>query len=690
MALASTRNHADCVIKSFFNYLNGCARSRVLPVKDLKCLDKALNNGKCEWAKEVADGWNLPSFLKKYGSLAFNKALVYIKQRWGTTQEAQLGKVINDLITAVAIDTTQTVEFISSDYDFTHRRTSVNVCTLPAPWHLLSDKGSDADSLQYHLPVTASVTVGKTEYAAEPKTQWSGKNSIYGQCDAYYQQTKKNYKDATVWQCPKFGQTYLAVRINTAYSVECLTDDAWKFGQCTPYKTSEACDAAIKKIDDKVQTFQCDDALVKKGKNAYGILKSFCGKAKRLLGNDQDKCYSYNSHSIKFLETGETQVIKVDDIVWSDGETKWINPFCKKASWVEPNSCNSHLTQWTQSVSCCKSYETVLREVQDAWDRQNNRYGNNWYGNNNNGGYNNGYNGPRGLEEELSPPIIKSEPEPVYGRNTRPTKVPDNYDTKACPYEKILTSTADDWETGEFHGALYSADHSPVWSTDDIGNIDHAIATYLGSWFDKCAKAYDDGDRVTEWCTTVGEWLIEHKPSLLGNSNFAQILKWIDDHGLLTSIVAADYENAEIVARDDTDVDYYKQPSGLCDASYIAGSSSYKRLCNSLKRSWDLDTVVPIVSTKCFPQSCVLAQLAKCVDIPEKETGYDYVAQPAPGYNGYRPSGYQRSLMALETVHVGVLAVSGFVAGAAVIVVAQVLTKLRRGGAVSSPTYQLV
>ena len=56
-----------------------------------------------------------------------------------------------------------------------------------------------------------------------------------------------------------------------------------------------------------------------------------------------------------------------------------------------------------------------------------------------------------------------------------------------------------------------------------------------------------------------------------------------------------------------------------------------------------MNTVVPIVSTKFFPESCVLSQLAQCInDIPDKsqDTGYSYVAQPSPGYQGYRSASY--------------------------------------------------
>ncbi|KDO18462.1 hypothetical protein SPRG_15340 [Saprolegnia parasitica CBS 223.65] len=134
----------------------------------------------------------------------------------------------------------------------------------------------------------------------------------------------------------------------------------------------------------------------------------------------------------------------------------------------------------------------------------------------------------------------------------------------------------------------------------------------------------------------------------------------------------------------------------------MAASPAYVDVCDSLHVSWDIATVVPIVSTKCFPQSCVLAQLSQCMDIPEPTymaIGYDYVAEPTDGYNGYRPSSYQRpssyatynqysrALMASASTSSTYLATFGFVAGVVVVVVAQVV--LRKPKAAEA-TYKLV
>ncbi|KAF0716747.1 hypothetical protein As57867_002681, partial [Aphanomyces stellatus] len=695
LALASTRNHADCVIKSFFNYLNGCARSRVLPVKDLKCLDKALNNGKCEWAKEVADGWNLPSFLKKYGSLVFHQALGYMKQRWGTTQDAALATVIQDLVAAVTDETTQSIEFIDTDYDFTHRRTSINVCTLTAPWHVLTKDGADALSVQFHLPPAVAATAttssyGPMEWPNEDTTEWSGADSIYARCDAYFTKTKKEYEATSglTWECLPFGSdggTYLAVRLAAdTLDAECLTAKDLGFGQCTLFKDADTCTKATPQANENdMHVFKCGDALQPVlGESGYDVTSYFCGWARQHLGNARDKCFSSNGHMISFLDTGGApQPIRLENIVDAHGNNI---PFCKKVSWAEPQSCNSHLTQWTQSVSCCKSYQTVLRELQTAWDTR--------VGYDNNGGSMYGRRGSvagrydgnqEGYKRYLDTQADQTTLTTQEGTATnslspdRPTSVPKTFDTKSCPYEKILTSRADDWELGAFHGALYSMDDasgaatsSPSTATLDVPDIDKRLDLFMSSWFTKCQRAADDGGRVTRWCQRVGLWWSDQCAHLSSATPKHDIETWCQDPSHAVNLVSA-YANQPLTRRDPVDTAFDENPNGGFRASFLDGSMAYKRLCKTLQRSWDLDTIVPIVSTKCFPQSCVLAKLAQCVDIPESNTGYDYVAQPAAGYGGYRPSGYQRSLLAMTaSVHIAVVPLLGFVAGVVVVGIA--------------------
>ncbi|KAG9413863.1 hypothetical protein AC1031_013072 [Aphanomyces cochlioides] len=647
LALSSTRNHADCVIKSFLNYLNGCAKSRVLPKKDLKCLDTALNNGKCEWANEGITGLlnldlnGLATKDSKFINSALNFAFGILEQGLTTVSKLFTGTTIQDL------------QYVHTDYDFEHGKSSVNVCTLTAPWQSLgNENGASANLVKFHLPL--QYKDADTIFPELPR-ETTKKETIYSTCDKYYADTKKKYEDRLAdtsnidqfaWQCQQMSDTspFLIVRLTADLDAECAQDSSVQ--QCKTFRDKTACETALGQLASDPTRITCGDSLKKlTGEDGYDSLALFCTWVREKIGNAGDSCFVNNGYSIKFLETGETQPVTFTDIV-INGEGVSKLSVCKKASWKEPHSCNAHLTQWQQSVTCCKSYETVLRDFQAAWDKKNARNNGNSYGK---------YSS-RGLEEEVAQPYS----------NDRPTAVPASYSTKECPYEKILTSEADTSGNVGLHGALYPMDslfpailsgvHNP---TDDLA--ENALTKiYHDNWETFCSGAFDDGGRVKNWC-----------------SNYATV-KLYDNN-----------EKKILAAANSGDVQVLGEAPKL-NSCYLSESSTYTKLCKTLKRTWELDTVVPILSTKCFPQSCVLAQLAKCADLPEKETGYDYVAQPQPGYTGYIPSYYHRALLALDTVNTGALAMAGFVAGAAVIAIAQVMLKTRTGHGVPSASYQLV
>ncbi|CAK4973950.1 unnamed protein product [Aphanomyces euteiches] len=662
LALSSTRNHADCVIKSFFNYLNGCAKSRILPKKDLKCLDATLNNGKCEWASEGLYG------VVRH-ALQNGEALVtkLTKDTKFTNSVAKFGLgVLNQLVTTGSKlftgSTIQDLQYVHTVYDFEHGKTSVNVCTLTAPWQSVGiDGGAKANLVKFHLPLDFKDTDDITPQLASEKKKMKGQDSISSTCSAYYEETKAAYlkraDDATdvgpyKWQCqqPSPDSDYLIVRLNNDLDSECIQDPSEK-NQCQTFgkDKKDECETAATLANSKTEsaTITCGDSLTQRiGHDGYDSPALFCTWVREKIGHAGDSCFVNNGYSIKFLETGETQPVTFTDIVIKgEGVTKL--SVCKKASWKEPHSCNAHLTQWQQSVTCCKSYETVLREFQAAWDKKNARnYGNSY-----------GKYSSRGLEEEVAQPYS----------DDRPTAVPASYSTKDCPYEKILTSKADNHYPPTLHGALYTMDN--LLFALEFGVHDpfdeqsaYLLSRYNSAWQSICPSAFNDNGRVNEWCLKQ----TDSAPPKYNHNEYG--------------ILSASNPGAELVIGE----------TPKWNSCYLSESSTYTKLCKTLKRTWELDTVVPILSTQCFPQSCVLAQLAKCADLPEKETGYDYVAQPQPGYTGYIPSYYHRALIALDTVNTGALAMAGFVAGAAVIAIAQVMLKTRAGHGVPSASYQLV
>ena len=189
------------------------------------------------------------------------------------------------------------------------------------------------------------------------------------------------------------------------------------------------------------------------------------------MGNARDKCFTYSGYLIKFLETGEVKPLAVKNLKGNDNIID--NDFgCKKVSWYKDHSCNLHLTQCQQTVGCCKSYGTVLKEFLDAWaKRYRSRYGE--YG--------------RHLEETAS------EPRGQYP--SKPTECPSTYEARSGFYEKIVISNADGWFGGkadDLNGGLYVHSLDQTFTTNDISNIldqpnrETTLGNFLDFWFGKC------------------------------------------------------------------------------------------------------------------------------------------------------------------------------------------------------------
>lgn len=710
LALASTRNYADCVTRSFFNYLTGCAKYQVLSKKDVHCLDDALSNGKCEWAYEASDGWNLPQFLKKYGDVAFNKVIKEMKHRWGTTQEYQLEKAIKDLQDDVTDQVTQMVEFVNTDYDFKHSVTSLKACALPIPGFAVdADEGTDADTIRFHFPIKVANEYFKKRYA---ETEYGSKpKSIYKTCAKYYSDTKKAFNpDAgKEWTCLKGWN--VPIRINEDGDAECWSIDG---EACAWQKDQDSCLALINPVpptppppafleEGKPSTYSSSTPTTLScgvqhehiyGYTGYNYNWHWCHVSRLALGNARDKCFTYSGYSIKFLETGDVKPLKVQDL---EGAEAGANEFgCKKVSWYEQHSCSSHLTQWQMQVGCCKSYGTVLKEFQDAWAK---KYAPRNY--NRNGRY---------LEETATEQRSEPRPRPEPEYPSKPTDCPPNYDPSTGFYEKTIISKADAWAGGkidDFNGGVITYEDQKVFTTDDIPNVinepnadtpESRFQDFFFFWFSKCRSvSSDNGGFIDGWCNSiVGQFALDacQAAPTTGPEDF---VAWCATQTTTSaSSVLTNPNNPAWTYEANAPADRHEY--GHHRSCYIGNSDAYSRLCNTLKRSWDMNTVIPIVSTKCFPESCVMSQLAQCMEIPDKDedTGYNYVAQPTYGYQGYRPASYgngnygkyPRTLMGMESTSLAGLAAAGFVAGAAVVAIAQVMLKARASA--SAQPYMLV
>ncbi|OQR85114.1 hypothetical protein ACHHYP_12261, partial [Achlya hypogyna] len=714
LALASTRHHADCVIKAFFNYLGGCAQSSVLPERDLTCLDKALTTSQCEWAYETADGWNLPQFLQKYGSLAFNGVVSSMHDRFGITPTAH---AIDDLLADVTDEATQFVQFVNTEFDYEEQTTSVDVCSF-AVEEVDAEDGTNIDAIKFHFPTKRSELV-EAAYAetcfddSEP-----GKQNLYKTCAKFFDETKKAFKEnaGVDWTCRMAENQYLPMRINADGDVECWADDgehcAWKRSQdeCENLikppsgATLLAEESADPSLSPK-QPVTCGAQLKEKsGSTGYDQPGHWCTVGKHELGNQGDKCFTYSGYSIFFLETGEEQPLTLTDVKASADTVP--NAGCRRASWSEPHSCNSHLTQWRMKVGCCQSYASVLLSLQDEWSQQYGDHSSNSgrYGKHGSSKqYGNGHDRVL-LDDAQEAGYTKSNSRVPSEPPAKPTCVPDKFDPKTTAYEATIVSRSDTDDSGN-HGAILSfvKAERDKFGTNSIDTLTKGLDTALEYWFAKCQQLYDDyGGSTSKLCGKVfSHWhtLVNANEEVPGD-----VKQWCDDHPTAVSLTKPYDSQYTRPATLTYDTATYGYNNGQLHASYMGASAAYADVCDRVHVDWDMDTVVPIVSTQCFPQACVLAQLAQCMDIPEPPksyVGYDYVAQPQRGYNGYRPSNYQRPssynnynsyskmYLGLAGPTTSLLALVGFVAGIVVVAVAQVVLQARRGAS-TAHAYRLV
>ncbi|OQR84113.1 hypothetical protein THRCLA_10860 [Thraustotheca clavata] len=217
----------------------------------------------------------------------------------------------------------------------------------------------------------------------------------------------------------------------------------------------------------------------------------WCYQVRNVLGNQGDKCYTYSGYSIKFLETGETQDLSLTALP-GDLNGKYA---CRRAAWYEPQSCNSHLTQWQMTVGCCQSYASVLDAQQEKWERKYGKRGRKH-------SYKYNYENPRYLLEETP----EQYSEPVSEPPAKPIKVSDNYNPFYTAYEKTIVSKADT-ENSEgatrLEGALYAYNGLKTLTTNDIDNIDQALYSYMEFWWVKCSKLYYVKGQNAQWCASV-------------------------------------------------------------------------------------------------------------------------------------------------------------------------------------------
>lgn len=590
MAVTTTRNNADCVINSFFNFLNQCATSSYISSNDIQCVEKYLTNETCEFAKEDGDAWNLPLIIERYGLAGTEEVIEKLKHGYGTDRDADIVPALRKVMDSIASQDAHGINFVTTEYNYHSRESSINVCPqLWVPMNELYEAsgilGIPIGDVAFHFPQNETLTFENATVAADPITD----KTIYDVCEAYFEETKAIIQNGTV---PDPG----------------------------------------------------------------------------------DICVSISDYNLHYIESGLTVPLSFEAINQTIGDDQ-----CYRASWDEAKTCSSHLTEWQMTVSCCKSYGTIQKHNEPKQDH----------------GYSYGYvlaedeeyqqyQQPQQYDQQQQYQQPQQYDQQYNNQYQQPQQYNNQYQPNYAPYhpsgpavvkiskkslvfkEVIVSNTK--------KGVLTSGE-DPVGASG-TDRVTAAFDAYNAKLEAKCDSIdfanipeYGWGYHIHQFCESV-----------------SQRAEAIAAHDNTTTLMADG-------AYDSVEVEYklYKHPY------YLGDSYASKMICKTLDIDLDFEAIVPLVSGKCFPQACILSQLATCMEIPEKKAyGYDYVAQPyyapaqaqagygAPQYGHQQPSaGYHQasSYSSYQTLlasgageiqnNYAALSTVGFVAGIAVAAIVQ-------------------
>jgi len=396
--------------------------------------------------------------------------------------------------------------------------------------------------------------------------------------------------------------------------------------------------------------------------------------------NPGDICVSISGYDLHFIESDKTVPLYYEEIDYTSGSEQ-----CYKASWDEAKSCSSHLTEWQMSVACCKSYASVVADnapkKHGKYD-QYSEYGYELLEEDEPQSYDRQYYHDRSYHQDSyhqdsyhqDPYHHQQESKPYY-KKPAVAKI----SRKALVFEHIVKSNSQE-------GSLARV--------DDAEPVSGTIPQRVVASFDRLNARLKDKCESIDFSKFYRYGALYYLQKFCeGVAHQADAIEAHDNPELLS---AGRYDSPPV------QVEYKVKKHPY----YVGESYASKMTCSELKIDLDFNSIVPLVSDQCFPQACVLSQLASCMELPEKEYssyGYDYVNEPyeksnsqyyhdrqpahhSPGY-GSSSYGYQALLAAKAGQgSVAAFASIGFVAGVAVIAIAQAVINQRR----SASNQQLV
>jgi len=505
----------------------------------------------------MAEGWNLPHMIERYGLAGADQVVSKLKKGYGYKSDDEVIPALQKVLKTITDEDAHGIHSVSTSYDRFNNRSSVNVC--PQNWISMNENyakdGSESipiDAVAFHFPDSGESVKfgGTTKVALDPLTD----KTIYSTCEKYFESTKEIYNSS-------------------------------------------------------------------------------------LKTNPGDICVSINSYNLHFIESDRTLPLYYKSINFTSGGKK-----CYEAAWDEANPCTSHLTEWRMSVSCCKSYATIVAENARP---QHSDYG---------------YE----LLDEQVPTQYSQQYQSKYSYN--PPQYQEKAVTKISRKNLVFEHTV---KSNSTTGSLARVDGMKVNGTIPKRVSDHydELAAELKDECDKIdfkkVSAYGALSSMKAYCEKDANTSSTAKANSTASVGKAYLMS------------AGTYGKKAPV-----EVEYKikKHPY------YVGESVASKMSCNALSINLDFNSIVPLVGDQCFPQACVLSQLASCMEVPVKEKksyGYDYVNAPKGNSYSQQKNQYSSGYGALLAAKAGpgsvtALASVGFVAGVAVIAIAQAVINQRR------------
>jgi hypothetical protein len=549
LAIQVTRNNADCVINSFFNFLNQCASSNYISDKDMQCLEDYLFDEKCEFATDDVDNWNIPNIVRRYGMYGYEEMIENLKQSYGTTELSQVIPELQRILQDSHSEKAQGLHYMETEYDNNLQLASVNTCpnkykSMNFEFESTGFEGIAVDEVAFHFPIEQEITFKKT-----------GSEDIMAELDPLYNEEKS--------------------------------------------------------LDNCASWFEFT-------KDHYNQVVNGVGEDTVHLSS---RCFAIKGYEIMFLESGRSVPLIYDKISNNDQ--------CFNVKWKEAQSCSSHLSEWRMTVSCCTSYADYYEAntPSPATDYYNPSPNTAPFSYRPNTLLSEGNNVP------AYPPGSMLNHNNHYQSHPHPPQYPiDNGNyyhspiavRKVDPRDLIFDKTVASLNSA---GKLIPLDLKVHYEpTNVIDEMDRA----LDGLFANCAFTFPNSGKFeqlyNDHCAKV-EYHAEQKENDEDLKNNAVFLLSASDDDTLRGFTPATTDLDDTVKEKDFEfvLDNYDY--------YIGDDESTTDVCNKLNIDLNFNAIIPLVSGRCYPQTCILSQISSCMEQPDAQ--YTYEPPSIPDYKGH-------------------------------------------------------